>query len=205
LIAYKDYFTFSEQQDISMNLLDSDIFEGINNGDKKIFNSVFKKYYHGLYSFAKDYLRSHEAAQEIIQEIFLHLWENHNKLQIKISLKAYLYRSVHNRCMNYIRDNLSISHHNIQIDQLKIQYDLSFIELPDKVFELSFSEQLEHELEAAIESLPEQCKRIFCLNRFENLMYPEIADQLNISLSTVKTQMARAMAALHLKMKHYLA
>jgi RNA polymerase sigma-70 factor (family 1) len=188
----------------NMDLRNSEILEGINKGNKKIFDQVFKNYYPGLCNFAKDYLKSPEAAQEIIQEIFLYLWEHHDKIQIKISLKAYLYRSVYNRCMNYIRDNFSILHNEIQIDQLKKQFDLSFIELTDKVFEISFSENIEQELEEAIESLPEQCEMIFRLNRFENLMYPEIAVHLNISLSTVKTQMGRAMTALQLKMKKFL-
>jgi RNA polymerase sigma-70 factor, ECF subfamily len=187
-----------------MNLKDSDILEGLVKGDKNFFDLIFKSYYPGLCTFAKDYVRSIEASQEIIQDIFLYLWENHEKLQIKTSLKAYLYRSVHNRCMNYIRDNISSSHREIQIEELKKQSNLLFFEIPDSLFEESFSEQIELELEQTIESLPEQCKLIFRLNRFDSLSYPEIADRLNISLSTVKTQMSRAMNTLRQKMNKFL-
>jgi RNA polymerase sigma-70 factor, ECF subfamily len=187
-----------------MDLPDSDILEGITNGDKKIFDLVFKKYYSGLCTFANDYLRSLDIAQEIVQEVFLYLWENRGRLQIQISLKAYLYRSVYNRCMNYIRDNTSLSYKKINIDQLKNQSDLLFIEIPDTIFDTSFSDQIEQELEQTIEGLPEQCKMIFRLSRYENLSYPEIAHHLDISLSTVKTQMSRAMNKLHEKMSKYL-
>lgn len=187
-----------------MKLEDSDILVGITKGDKRLFDLVFKSYYSGLLTFAKDCLRSKEAAQEVIQDMFLYIWENHEKIQIKTSLKAYLYRSVHNRCMNYFRDSVSDLHRNIQIDQLKNQIDLLLVELPDSFFDESFTEQVELELDETVESLPEQCKKIFRLNRYENLSYPEIAKKLNISLSTVKTQMSRAMHTIHQKMKKYL-
>jgi len=187
-----------------MNLCDDDMLKGINRGDKKIYDLVFKSYYSGLCTFAKDYLRSLDAAREISQEVFLYLWENRGKLQINSSLKAYLYRSVHNRCLNYIRDNLTLSHKEIQFDQLKNQADLLFIGIPEDVHDKFFSEQMEQELETAIELLPEQCKRIFRLCRYENLTYKEIAKLLNISPSTIKTQMSRAMKKLREKMIRYL-
>jgi RNA polymerase sigma-70 factor (ECF subfamily) len=187
-----------------MNLSNDDMLKGINRGDRKIYDLVFKSYYSGLCAFANDYLRSPDAAREISQEVFLYLWENRSKIRIKSSLKAYLYRSVHNRCLNYIRDNLTVSYKEIQVDQLKSQADLLFIEIPEGKYDKFFSEQAEQELETAIESLPEQCKIIFRLCRYENFTYPEIAKRLKISTSTVKTQMSRAMKKLREKMKRYL-
>ena len=187
-----------------MNLKDNEILGGILNGDKVVFDLVFKNYYAGLYTLAMDYLRSSEASKEIVQEIFLYLWENHEKIQIKTSLKAYLYRSVHNRCMNYIRDNISRSHKEIQIEELKKRADILIFEIQDTIFDKAFNEQIEQEFEEAIDSLPEQCKTIFRLNRFDNLSYAEIANQLKVSISTVKTQMFRAMNSLRQKMNKYL-
>lgn len=100
-----------------MTLQDDNMLKGINRGDKRIFDLVFKSYYSGLCVFAKDYLRSMDAAREITQEVFLSLWENRGKLKIKSSLKAYLYRSVHNRCLNYIRNELKLSHNRLPIVQ----------------------------------------------------------------------------------------
>jgi RNA polymerase sigma-70 factor (ECF subfamily) len=186
-----------------MNLDDADILKGINRGDKKIYDLVFKSYYSGLCAFAEDYLRSHDAAREISQEVFLNLWENRGRLRINSSLKAYLYRSVHNRCLNYIRDNLTLTHKEIRFDQLKNHADLMFIEIPEGLFDKLYSEKMEQELEKAIELLPDQCRKIFRLCRYENLTYKEIAKRLNISPSTIKTQMSRAMKKLSEKMIKY--
>lgn len=186
-----------------MNLRDVDILRGIKRGDRKIYELVFKSYYSGLCAFANDYLRSPDAAREVSQEVFLYLWENRSRLQIKSSLKAYLYRSVHNRCLNYIRDNLTVSHREIRVDQLKSQADLLFIEIPEDVYDRLFAKQAEKELETSIELLPEQCKTIFRLCRYENLTYAEIAKRLKVSPSTVKTQMSRAMKQLREKMRRY--
>jgi RNA polymerase sigma-70 factor (ECF subfamily) len=97
-----------------------------------------------------------------------------------------------------------MSDRQIQIDQMQKNAENLFIEIPDRLFDVAFSEKIEEDLEQAIDSLPDQCKLIFRLNRFENLSYPEIAKRLNVSLSTVKTQMTRAMGSLHKKMSKYL-
>jgi RNA polymerase sigma-70 factor, ECF subfamily len=187
-----------------MSWIESDISDGLKNGDRKTFDLVFKHFYPGLCTFAYDYLKSADIAKEIVQEIFLALWEKHHTINIKTSVKAYLYRSVHNRCLNYIRDNKSSSQSTLQIGQLKQEADLLLLEIPDELFDSTFSEQVERELDDAINNLPEQCKIIFCLSRYENLSYPEIASQLNISVSTVKTQMLRAMDKLRENMSKYL-
>jgi len=183
---------------------EKDIFDGIRKGDRKIFDLVFKEYYSGLCTFATDYVRNHDTAREIVQEVFFNLWENHHKIYINSSLKAYLYRSVHNLCVNFLRNSSQFARNNIQLEQVKQQADLLFIEMPDDIFEAAFTEQLEQKLDKAIENLPEQCRIVFCASRYENLSYPEIAEKLNISLSTVKTQMSRAMDKLREIVDNYL-
>lgn len=182
---------------------EEDCFNAIRKGDRNAFNSVFKQYYSGLCIFANDYVKSFDLAEEIVQEVFLNIWENHHKIQIKVSLKAYLYRSVHNYCLNYLRNNVHRSHHTIQIEELNQLSDLLFVDIPEEAFDASFSEEVELALEKAIDSLPEQCRTIFRLSRYENIPYPEIANQLGISLSTVKTQMSRAMHKVRELMDHY--
>jgi RNA polymerase sigma-70 factor (ECF subfamily) len=176
-----------------MHWPEEDIFDALRNGDRNAFNSVFKQYYSGLCTFANDYIRSYDLAEEIVQEVFLNIWENRHKIHINISLKAYLYRSVHNHCLNFLRNNMHWSRNTIQLEELKQPSDLLFIEIPGDTFDTFFTEKIEQDLEKAIEALPEQCKTIFCLSRYENIPYPEIAKQLGVSLSTVKTQMSRAM------------
>ena len=183
---------------------DKDIYEGIRKGNRAIFDSVFKEYYSGLCILAKDYVKSVDIAEEIVQEVFFNLWENHHKIHIKSSLKAYLYRCVHNLCINYLRQNNPQTKNSVQFEELENLSDLHFIEIEDHIFDIAYNEKLEQEFEKAIESLPEQCKNIFHMSRYENIPYPEIAKRLNISLSTVKTQMSRAMNKLRNIMDEYL-
>ncbi len=187
-----------------MNLNDTYILEGLKRGDRLIFNLVFKSYYPALCAFARDYVRSDDIAEEITQELFLYLWENHSKIHIKSSLRSYLFRSIHNRCLNYFRDHYPSASKRARLKQLESHIELLNLEIPETIFDKAFSEQAEMELETAIESLPEQCKKIFRMNRDEKLSYPEIAGLLDISLSTVKTQMSRAMQKLAEKMEKYL-
>jgi RNA polymerase sigma-70 factor (family 1) len=186
-----------------MNFNDNDILTGITSGNRAVFDLVFRRYYSGLCTFANDFIHSYDIAEEITQDMFVYLWENHNKIQIKNSLKAYLYRSIHNRCLNYLRDN-DFSHKKVIIDTIKGRADLIFTEIPESVFDLAFSDNIEQELERTIENLPAQCKAIFCLNRFENLSYQEIAERLDISTSTVRTQISRALSKIRDKMGKFL-
>ena len=187
-----------------MNISDQYIVEGINIGDKSVFDQVFKTYYAGLCTYAYDFVRSSEFAEEIVQNFFLHIWENHSKLVITTSLKSYLYRSIHNRSLNYIRDHRHSLIIRIPHDEFSNYTELLSTDLPDAIFDTAFSEEAERKLGQAIDDLPEQCRIIFCMCRYERLSYQEITGRLNVSLSTVKTQMSRAMKKLTEKMDSYL-
>jgi RNA polymerase sigma-70 factor, ECF subfamily len=186
-----------------MNLQELEIIDGLHNGVRTQFDHLFKYYYSGLCIYANGYLRSSETSEEIVQEVFVKLWENHERIIIHTSLKAYLYRSVFNACLNYLKFNQSSNHKNIELDQSGIQLELMALETSDSLFNQLFSEQIEKELEEAIAALPEQCRKIFKMCRYEDLSYPEISDMLNVSLSTVKTQMSRAMEKLLRQMEKY--
>lgn len=177
-----------------MTLLEKDILERIKQGDREVFNLVFKRFFPGLCTFARDYIKTYDVAEDIVQEVFINFWVNRDKIQIRISLKAYLYRCVYNRCLNYLRDTHSHPR-NISLDEenFKQLIEISLPDLTDSDFNNLFSEKVEEELDKAIETLPEKCKEIFMMCRNEHLAYSEIAKKLDISLSTVKTQMSRAM------------
>ena len=187
-----------------MNSFEYEIIDGLRKGEKPVFNLVFNKYYSGLCHFANNYLRCFENAEEIVQEVFLKLWENHSDIKINNSLKSYLYRCVQNKCLNFIRDNIINSNKNINLDEMNHHSELLLIEIPENVFDSLFSEKLEQELDKTVLELPDQCRTIFEMSRNENRSYPEIAKILNVSLSTVKTQMSRAVTKIHDKMIPYL-
>lgn len=184
-----------------MNHLEKDLCVKIKSGDEKAFEYVFKSYYALLCTYAFDLVKDDGLAEDVVQEILIKVWENRGKIDIQTSLKAYLYRSVYNHCINllkhlrvvknledrYTEDVLS----NAEFTLLTEEYPLDDY----------FYEGLERDIDEAITSLPEQCRIIFQMSRFENLSYEEIARKLDISVNTVKTQIRRALEKLRTSIK----
>lgn len=185
-----------------MNHLEKELCSKIKLGDEKAFEYIFKSYYALLCTYAFDLVKDDELAEDVVQEILIKVWENRGKIDIRTSLKAYLYRSVYNHCIN------SLKHIQV-IKNLEDKYtedtllNVDFVLLTDEEYTLDgyFYEGLELDIEEAIQSLPEQCRIIFQMSRFENLSYEEIARKLDISVNTVKTQMRRALEKLRTNIK----
>ncbi len=180
-----------------MNPLENEICANIRLGDEKAFNTLFKGYYSSLCRYAYDILRDQESSKEMVLDLFVHIWESRATFTVTSSLKGYLYRSVHNQCLNYIRNRKTRKVIDfVSSDDEKNRTLLLNIEVPPVIIEKLISEQLENDLQRAMDTLPEQCRKIFYLCRFENLTYPEISIKLNLALSTVKAQMLRAISKL---------
>lgn len=178
-------------------------FEEIQSGNLKAFNNVFKSYYSPLCVYASDILKSKALAEEVVQDVFLKLWNNRNNISVKHSLKSYLYRMVHNHTLNYIRDHLSNTN-EISADDLTIRAKILDIESAANILDDIISQQIETELKLAIEELSPQCREIFQMARYQQLTYSEIATKLDISVSTVKSQMMRAIEKLKSLMESHL-
>jgi len=180
-----------------MNPTEKEIIDKIQEGNSKAFDFLFTSYYSSLCNYARDLVKSTEIAEEVVQDVFFKLWVKRSVLSIQTSLKAYLYRMVHNHCLNYIRDHTTQKTlKTLSFEDLQTRLAIFDIESRDSVLDDLLSEQIEIDLNKAINALPEQCKKIFYLCRFEGLSYPEIAEKLDISVSTVKTQMLRAIEKL---------
>jgi RNA polymerase sigma-70 factor (ECF subfamily) len=174
-------------------------------GDEKTFEFVFKNFFSGLCQFAFSIVRSKEVAEEIVEELFLYLWENSDNININNSLRSYLYRSVHNRCLKYIR------HQQVEKKYLD---NTPYIFTDEEIFggilaEFPFDELTYNELvknvDKALQNLPEQCREIFCMHRYDELSYMEIAQKLNLSINTVKTQMTRALQKMRDTLNDYIS
>jgi RNA polymerase sigma-70 factor, ECF subfamily len=183
---------------------ESELIQRLRKGEDDAFEFVFRQSFSRLCLLAEHYVRNHQTAEEIVEDFFCHLWDNCHNLSIETSLQGYLHRSIHNRCLNYIRNQ-----------KVKQQYldENQYYFTDEEILEPASSEQhvsnmINRELgdciSTAINSLPEQCRSIFCMNRFENLTYKEIADHMGISINTVKTQMARALQKLRESLKYCL-
>ncbi|MEO9806477.1 MAG: RNA polymerase sigma-70 factor [Reichenbachiella sp.] len=165
--------------------------------DKKAFEDLFKEYYPYLCSFAKKYVADIDDCKDIVHNVFLNLWQKQADLHSDTSLKSYLFKSVHNRCLNYIRDRKKIVHHDLSMESLPLA---DYIESTDYLEQ----SELEIKIKVSIDDLPDSCRQVFILSRFEEKKYKEIAEQLGISVKTVEGQMSRALKILREKLGAYL-
>jgi len=157
------------------------LFSKIQNGDNKAFEHLFKKHYIYLVAFANSFIHEIDISENIVQNIFVKLWEKRAKYQIT-SLKGYLMVAVRNSCQNEIK---RLQHERTYKQAKKTEIIIEETNYPDS----RAMDIITH----AINQLPEQRKRIFKLNRLDGLKYREIADQLNISQKTVEAQMGKAL------------
>jgi len=167
-------------------------------GEEAAYELLFKQYYQLLTVFANKYLNDIENAKEIVQDFFVHLYEKRDHLDINSSLKSYLFRSTHNRCINYINAQKIRSKYADHVKQIDNSKENSLENEVNKT-------ELEHALYKAIDDLPPKCQIIFKMNRFEGLSNSEIADKLSLSKRTIETQISKALKILRVKMKPYMA
>ena len=170
------------------------LFENIQQGDEKAFEKLFKMYYRYLCNFASKIIEDDIAAEEIVQDFFVKFWERRTELSVESSLKNYLFRSVKNLCLNYIKhNNIKLQHAQKVISESESSnYNHNYIEV-----------DLAADIAKSIEELPEKRREIFRLSREEGLKYREIAEKLNISIKTVEAQMSLAIKSLRDILKKY--
>jgi RNA polymerase sigma-19 factor, ECF subfamily len=165
--------------------------------DETAFEQVFKTYFKRLHAYAFTIIRDEMEAEEIVQQVFFKLWERNENLSLTGSVSAYLYRAVHNESLNYIKHQKVRSNH-----QMHVAYSMkNEVEHPAKKVMAS---ELEKKIHAALIELPEQCRTIFQMSRFDELKYREIADKLGISVKTVENQMGKALKLLREKLVDFL-
>lgn len=174
------------------------VCESIRNGDKHAFESVFKTYYKILCSYANQIIFDADNSEEIVQEMFFQLWQKRDFFLIETSLKSYLFRAVHNSCLNHIKHN-----------KVKLAYSQNIIQNKsnnsDNEYFMDESDELQTLLGNAIEKLPPERKKVFMMIRYEERKYKEVADILGISVKTVENQMGKAMQFLREAMKGYIS
>jgi RNA polymerase sigma-70 factor (ECF subfamily) len=162
-----------------------------------VLDGIYLEYYAVLLRYAYTFLHDQVLAEEMVHQVFLKALEKKEPLTIHTSIKAYLYRAVYNECLNYIKHQRIKS----EFEEHSLKSMNQYAETPS--VQLQFSE-LEKQLSKAINELPEQCRIIFQLSRFEELKYTEIAAQLGLSVKTVETQMSRALKKLRVQLADYL-
>jgi RNA polymerase sigma-70 factor, ECF subfamily len=170
---------------------DKYLFEEIKAGNKKAFEQIFRIYYQDLCRFAMFLSCSPEDAEEIVQEMFFKLWQNHKSMTVPVAVKSYFYASVKNAVLN------SIKHEKVKSacaqTKLSPEFDLDSSEIMEN------AESLKN-IEYAINQLPEKRREIFIKCKIDGLKYKEIAEELMISVKTVENQMGEALKFLREKL-----
>jgi RNA polymerase sigma-70 factor (family 1) len=172
------------------------LLEGLITGDENTYHQLFNEYYRKLTLFAIKYVIELEEAKEIVQDLFVHLFEIRESLIITSSLESYLYRSVKNRCLNHIQQKKM---HNKHMENIYSTMDSS-IDMEEKIR----ASELEYRISEIISDLPDQCKNIYTMSRVDGKKNLEISKELNISIRTVETQISKALKLLRSKLRDYL-
>ena len=168
-------------------------------GEKDFYIRLFEANYKNLALYAKRFVMDTEIARDLVQDVFIYLWDKREQLSINRSIDSYLYRAVHNACINHLKR-----------ESTKVNYLKQFLlKITDNTLPSSGSEdahqivvhnELLEKIEAIIESLPEQCRNIFRMSRFRGMQNKEIARIYAISTRTVETQIYRALKILREKL-----
>lgn len=182
---------------MTISLAETDTLAAIKDGDERAFERIFKQYYKGLCGYAIRMLQEQEGAEEIVQDMFCKLWESRETVNINTSLKSYLFRAVHNRCLNQIK-HINIRENYKNHNQERIDHEEQHFSEHYEKFEL------QQQIEQAIQKLPTERQRIFRMSRFDGMKYREIADELGISIKTVEVQMGKALKTLRDDLSDYL-
>jgi RNA polymerase sigma-70 factor (ECF subfamily) len=172
------------------------IIRGLRERNKVVFDFVFHYYYSGLCLFAEKITGDFKTAEDIVQDLFVHLWIKNESIQINLSLKNYLFTAVKNRALDHIK---KVSGKSGKINHT-LQNHLTGENLSLQWFAES---ELEQAVEQCLKLLPARCREIFVMSRMDGLKNQEIAERLNISNRTVEVQISNALKILRTNLRNY--
>lgn len=153
------------------------LFRKMQEGDWHAFNSFFESYVEQLYNYALGFVKQREVAEDIVQDTFIYLWVNRDKIAYTGSVYAYLYRALKNSCIDYKLHK-----------EVERRYQQEMLAREGEEDEEDNFEELYVRLQELMTALPDKCREIFILGCVEGMSYREIAEQLGVSVNTVKTQ-----------------
>ena len=170
---------------------------GLKSNDKIVFDYIFNHYYSGLCVYSLRYISDKAIIEDLVQDLFVSLWIKSTQLDINTSLRSYLFTSVKNRCLDYIKYN-----------KVRERFNLLSLKGQEDVGDINYNRYIEIELRtafhAALEKLPPRCREIFELSRIKGLKNQEIAEKLNISKRTTEIQISLALRILRVELKDFL-
>ena len=157
-------------------------------GDTAAFEKIVRSYVKELGSLAKYYVKSHDAAEDIVQNLFVHLWEKRGTIRIEGTVRTYLYAAIRNLSLDFLKHQTIDKKYSYRYSQL--------VPLPSTPHEIAEHRELDILITQALEKLPERRRIVFILNKYFNMTYAEIAEILEISVKTVDAHMVNAVKSL---------
>jgi len=169
---------------------DEELIDLLKKDSEQAIDILFRRYYPFLCNSLVRVIPDRNLAEDLAQDVFFELWKKREKLNITTSVRAYLKRAATNKALNYIRDQ------KMKWSDADQQFGIAS-KNPSTLQKLE-AEELQNLIDVSIEALPERCRAVFCLSRFEELSYQEIANKLEISIKTVENQISKALKMLRI-------
>ncbi len=164
---------------------------------KEGFETLFNDHYESLVAYACSFVEEYDAAEELVQEVYFKLWTQRDKVNIKSTVRGYLYSMVRNASLNLIK-HLKIT------EEYKNDNKLSIEQFEQQVSDAAELSDLQKKIKRSINALPLQRKKIFLMSRYDGLKYQQIADELGISIRTVEKQMSAALKFMRTELGEFL-
>ena len=168
------------------------------------FEQIYLSYFSKMKRFAREYVLSDEDAENIVQDVFLDFWEKKELLPLPINILAYLFTSIKNRCIDFLRHKIVQKEvENKMQEEYRLTLQMKYYSLGELDVGIFEEDDVEQLLSKVIDSLPERCREIFLKSKIEGKKQKEIAEEMNISINTVETQMGIAYKKLRNELKDY--
>ena len=168
------------------------------------FEYIYIYYFPKMKRFAREYVLSDEDAENIVQDVFLELWEKKEILSLQLNVIAYLFTAIRNRCINFLRRSMIAKNAENKLqEEYKLTLQMKYYSLEAFNQEIFQEKDVEQILSKAIDTLPEKCREIFILSKIKGKKQKDIATELNISVNTVETQISIAYKKLRNELKEH--
>jgi RNA polymerase sigma-70 factor (ECF subfamily) len=179
-------------------ITDQQLINGLREGKREFLGTLFNRYYDALVRFALPMLKDTDSSRDAVQEVFFRLWNKREELTVNSSVKAYLYMSVKNHCLNLMKKDQRITwiNESEELENVGGNSDSTMSHIQEK--------DLQKRLRDALDSIPPKCRQVFELSRYGGKSYKEIAEMLDLSVKTVENQMSKALQILRVQLLPYL-
>ena len=179
----------------------NELIASLRKGEKSAYEEIYSDFFGVLYHLAFQYLHDERISEEIVQDTFVKLWEIRETLNEQFKIHNFLYTITKNSCLNWLRNEKIVLHHQKNIRYLEMQYKYMALE---KLGDWVEFEELLQKVQHAIARLPEDLRETFLLSRLEELQYKEIAEKQLVSIKTVEARISKTLKILRLELKDYL-